>query len=245
MERNNKRTTNRIKPNRIENKFSIQGLLKSETIIIATATGISYLAAYFYQFGYFYFFSIPVSFMVLNNTEMISFMAVFFSMIIALSNYWFILSGFNLFSRDNIISGHLFFAAIFLLFSVIIIFSFIYSEWVSIILLITMLLLLCFYRSIFEFLYKIAQFLGRFLKYSPKSNGHNIEINIDSYNFNKLGATSAFFIALLFALQTLGSITAKMQTNFYILDLTTECVVLYKTSSSVICSPFNRNSKEV
>jgi hypothetical protein len=74
------------KPEPKENKFSLQKLFSSETVLLFLLTGIGYLGVYLRKVGYFAYFGIPMKFFNLSNTELLVLFLTFFVVIGILSS---------------------------------------------------------------------------------------------------------------------------------------------------------------
>jgi hypothetical protein len=273
MEKQNNRRRSPTRKEHEKGEFSIQHLLSSEAIILALSTAIGYFGAYTFERGYFKYFSIPTPFMTLNNSDMMGFFTLLFLISIVIGEFLFFMSTVDLLKRINLRGLNLFIFSMMIVSISSMLYEYSIENlvwfWLSASLLLVILLIIVIVKFLIPLFYilsmtrKIIGGLG-YRKFSLKKTSLLLKITFASIKKNeikdiidisefektlrfpiKISSVFLIVIALYYALFGIGTIAAKRQTTFNILYPNTDCVVLYSRGDSVVCSPFNRNEKEI
>lgn len=220
-------------------KGFVSKLIFSDTVIIGLITLLAYLSVYGYGLGYCAYFKIPLDIIEFSFSKFIILVkdAVFIPFLlwpVMLSLY-----GTYLFSSEKRTISRAVLTILLCMSPSLYIFP-IAIMYKPIVIIVFLILLVVYYVPLFYFWFWHSDML------SLKSKIEMIFADEKMGRFLSIGVIIAYGLVVGFNLIGFGNLKAKISTVFLVANTTPECAVLYYINQdTIICSPFNRNSKEL
>ncbi len=228
------------------NTKNVLGFLRNEAIILALIPISANVIVFSYDYGYLSYFGLSADFVKfsINRIFVISIILIAISLIIY---QW----GYRVTGLINKLPKPISYRILSVLFETLLSTTFIYA----------MSIIKIEYILFFVIIFSIVNFIPlpwkeTFIKSYEDIDRKQLERRekqeqennwIDPFDkiFNKLGVNGSRILLGIVLIFCLGRISAKVKSNYYVLNTDPETVVLWNTDEYLIAAPFDRNSKTV